>query len=117
MNPNLQKYQFLGDPSRRWVHLEVPTESVAPLATHTKPIPHIERRLKGPERLAQIRESVERHGIQDPLEIGQGLAPGELQITDGNHRLMAARELGIPTVPVKVRAHHVDRFRAMTVGT
>lgn len=51
----------------------------------------------GDERFDKLFLSVERHGIKEPLTINRRWV-----VIDGNHRLSAARILGIEEVKVQV---------------
>lgn len=54
------------------------------------------------ERWNEFLDDVRRNGIKTPLWIQQD--PGEeAQIMEGNHRVQAAAQLGLPTVPVTIK--------------
>lgn len=62
-------------------------------------------------RYAEIRDSIRDNGIQQPLIVRQapGLSnPARVQCLCGHHRLAAARELGLATVPVDHRGELAD---------
>ena len=50
------------------------------------------------KQVGMIAESIERYGFNDPIAVWENEA-GELEIVDGNGRLLAARRLGIEEVP------------------
>lgn len=52
----------------------------------------------------ELRQSLAREGIQDPLQITIDVADREAYLGEGNHRLgLAIKELNIKTVPVNFR--------------
>jgi len=54
------------------------------------------------EALAELAESIRRHGILQPLTVR--LVSNGYELIAGERRLLAARKAGLPTVPVVVRA-------------
>ncbi len=56
-----------------------------------------------PAALAELAESIREHGILQPLVVSSGDQPGTYILIAGERRLMAARQLGLETVPVIVR--------------
>jgi len=53
------------------------------------------------EQLAELMESIRQHGIIQPLIVRQ--VGGKLELIAGERRFRAARELGLPEVPVIIR--------------
>lgn len=53
--------------------------------------------MKGNERFDDMVESIKKYGIQEPITINLNWV-----IIDGNHRLSAAKLLGLEIIPVKV---------------
>lgn len=76
---------------------EVPTEDLAPYARNAK--------IHTGEQIDQICSSIEEFGFNDPVGVWDG--PEGLQIVEGHGRIMAAKKLGLETVPV-VRLNHLD---------
>nr|WP_199306910.1 ParB/RepB/Spo0J family partition protein [Pseudanabaena sp. FACHB-2040] len=60
------------------------------------------RRYFGPEKLAQLVQSVKEHGILEPLLV-RPAADNEYELVAGERRLRAAREAGLEEVPIIVR--------------
>ncbi len=60
------------------------------------------RRYFEPEKMKQLKASVEEHGILEPL-IVRPLKNGEYELVAGERRFRAANELGLTEVPVVVR--------------
>lgn len=52
--------------------------------------------------LAALRADIQKNGVREPITITVSTADGRAYITDGNNRLAAARELGLPDLPYKV---------------
>jgi len=48
------------------------------------------------ERLAELRISVARDGIREPI----ALCPTDKRVVDGHHRILVAEDLGLVDVPV-----------------
>ena len=53
------------------------------------------------EKIAELTQSIEAQGICVPLDVVS--VGGQLQLTDGWHRLMAAMDLKMPTVPCIIK--------------
>ncbi|BBB01039.1 hypothetical protein RVR_8271 [Actinacidiphila reveromycinica] len=55
-----------------------------------------------PRRLARVRRSIERLGIEDPIQLcyGHPDCGTERHVVDGHHRIVIARDLGIKRLPV-----------------
>lgn len=79
----------------------IPTSSLLPLAIH--------RHASSPEDDARMREAIARDGITDPITVTYNPYRGVGSITDGNHRVTLAAELGIDVVPTVI---NVDPTRA-----
>jgi ParB family transcriptional regulator, chromosome partitioning protein len=60
------------------------------------------RRYFEPEKMKQLKASIEEHGILEPL-IVRPLKNGEYELVAGERRFRAANELGLTEVPVVVR--------------
>lgn len=54
------------------------------------------------ERFTTLRDSIAAEGIREPLLLEVSVLDGRAELTEGNHRLKVAEELGLPTVPVRV---------------
>ena len=74
----------------------VPVEWFDDLVETTRP----ELTRQGRERVDEIKEQIARDGIEEPIRASVNPATGRWAVTDGNHRLVAARELGFTDVPV-----------------
>lgn len=59
---------------------------------------HFSLKQMEPEMYKNLKESIEKHGILDPLHV-HPLEDGTFKILDGRHRLRVAKELGLSTVP------------------
>lgn len=55
-----------------------------------------------PATMARLKESVERDGFVAPILV-RPINGGRYEVVSGNHRFMAARELGYETVPAVVK--------------
>lgn len=53
----------------------------------------------GKKAVARLAEDIEENGIKEPLKYVEH--QGEKHVVDGNHRLQAARKLGIKQVPAE----------------
>ncbi len=60
------------------------------------------------EILAELEESIKKHGILQPLQIA--FVDGKYVLIDGLHRLMIARKLGMKTVPAIVKPMSEDQL-------
>ena len=65
--------------------------------------PHQPRKEFSPLELEDLLASIKEHGILQPLVVTEK-APGSYELIAGERRLRAARMLGLPAVPVIVRA-------------
>lgn len=85
---------------------ELPTADLVPYARNAK--------LHPDEQVGQIAKSIEEFGFNDPVEVWDN-AEGELEIVEGHGRVLAAKRLGLETVPV-VRLNHLsdEQRRAYT---
>lgn len=67
-----------------------------------------DRRLGGPHQMygpgyfRRLRDSIQEEGIRERLIIDYDPVREEALLTEGHHRLLVARELGIKEVPVSV---------------
>lgn len=82
--------------------VDVPTDELVPYANNAKLHPH--------EQVDQIAESIRQFGFNDPIAVWQN-ADGELEIVEGHGRLMAAKLLGLQTVPTIRLDHLTDEQR------
>jgi GNAT superfamily N-acetyltransferase len=57
-------------------------------------------------------EDIRQRGIRNPIRVGKDSTTGELVGLDGNHRLQAARQLGMDEVPVVVEERAVTELAA-----
>jgi ParB-like chromosome segregation protein Spo0J len=62
----------------------------------------------------QTKAHVAEHGIQSPLLLGD--KQGAVSLYDGHHRLLAAEELGLPTVPVALHESLGERVGQFHFG-
>lgn len=69
---------------------EMPTGALVPYAGNAKLHPE--------KQVRMIAESIERYGFNDPIAVWEN-ADGELEIVEGHGRLLAAKLLGIASVP------------------
>lgn len=76
---------------------EVPTEELVPYARNAK--------IHTEEQVEQIASSISEFGFNDPVGVWD--SPEGLEIVEGHGRIMAAKKLGLVTVPV-VRLNHLD---------
>ena len=82
--------------------VDVPTDELVPYANNAKLHPH--------EQVDQIAESIRQFGFNDPIAVWTN-ADGELEIVEGHGRLMAAKLLGLQTVPTIRLDHLTDEQR------
>lgn len=72
---------------------------------------------EGPEHLDHITASVAEHGVKAPLIMLYGQKDRRAYLGEGNHRLAAAKRLGITHLPVRVyRVSHTDGRGAPVSG-
>lgn len=71
------------------------------------------RRFFDAEKLAQLVDSVKEHGVLEPLLV-RPLKEGAYELIAGERRLRAAREVGLPNVPIVVR--ELDDQQALQVA-
>lgn len=86
----------------RLVVEEVATDSLVPYANNAKLHPH--------EQVDQIAKSIEEFGFSDPIAVWTN-QDGELEIVEGHGRLLAAKLLGLESVPVVRLDHLTDEQR------
>ena len=86
----------------RLVVEEVATDSLVPYANNAKLHPH--------EQIDQIAKSIGEFGFSDPVGVWTN-PEGELEIVEGHGRVLAARKLGLETVPVVRLDHLTDEQR------
>lgn len=67
-----------------------------------------------PNAMRRLEESLKRHGWVKPI-VARELEDGTLEILGGQHRVEAAINLGLSTVPV-INLGEVEENRAMEVG-
>jgi hypothetical protein len=87
---------------------EVPTEWLAQFREYDRSA----RPTRSPQEMAELRQSIIEEGFNDPLILEVSRSPryedegfsnrGYAQLTEGNHRLAIALELGIENLPVRV---------------
>lgn len=77
----------------------VPTAELTPYAGNAKEHPEWQ--------VSEIAESIKQFGFSDPVGAWHNPETGEAEIVEGHGRLLAARELGMGTVPV-VWLDHLD---------
>ena len=76
---------------------EVPTEELVPYARNAK--------IHTAEQVDQIANSIAEFGFNDPVGVWD--SPEGLEIVEGHGRVMAAKKLGLASVPV-VRLNHLN---------
>lgn len=81
---------------------EVPTDELVPYARNAK--------LHPDWQVAQIAESIKRFGFNDPVGVWHD-ADGRPVIVEGHGRVMAAKELGMESVPCVALDHLDDEGR------
>jgi ParB family transcriptional regulator, chromosome partitioning protein len=79
-----------------------PSENLVDIQAIQLPQRQQPRRYFEPEKMKQLRASVEEHGILEPL-IVRPLENGQYELVAGERRLRTAQELGLAEVPVVVR--------------
>lgn len=52
------------------------------------------------ETIDELKEDIKKNGFKEPIIIHYDQATGEASIVEGNHRMAAAKELGLKEVPV-----------------
>ena len=57
-----------------------------------------------------LKENIYNEGIKKPIEITVSKRDGVAVISEGNHRLRAAQELGITEVPIKIKVRNRDPY-------
>ena len=80
----------------------VGTELLVPYANNAK--------IHDAEQVGQIASSIERFGFSDPVGVWTNSA-GELEIVEGHGRVLAAKRLGMPEVPIVRLDHMTDDER------
>ena len=68
------------------------------------PNPHQPRTRFHPIKIAELADSIKKHGILEPLVVSPADAPGMYVLVAGERRLRAAEMAGLRTVPAVVRA-------------
>ena len=68
-----------------------------------KPNPRQPRQKFDPQELAGLANSLQEHGIIQPLILSQGPQPDEYTLVAGERRLLAAKQVGMPSVPALIR--------------
>lgn len=76
---------------------EVPTEELVPYVRNAK--------IHTSEQVEQIASSISEFGFNDPVGVWD--SPEGLEIVEGHGRIMAAKKLGLETVPI-VRLNHLS---------
>jgi ParB-like chromosome segregation protein Spo0J len=54
------------------------------------------------DTINKLKEDISKNGITEPLILKYGVEDGKAHLWEGNHRLAAAKELGLKEVPVRV---------------
>ena len=85
---------------------EVPTADLVPYANNAK--------IHDYEQIEQIEASIKEFGFNDPVAVWDNPA-GDMEIVEGHGRVLAAKNLGIETLPI-IRLDHLtdDQRRAYT---
>ena len=76
--------------------VEIPVQNI-------KPNPRQPRQKFDPQELAGLANSLQEHGIIQPLIVSQGAQPREYILVAGERRLLAARLVGMEVVPALIR--------------
>lgn len=66
-----------------------------------RPNPYQPRKMFAPEAIQDLRESIETHGVLQPLIVRKSIKGYEIVV--GERRFRAAKEAGLKTVPVVIR--------------
>lgn len=82
--------------------VEVPTSELLPYANNAK--------IHTREQIDQICESIEEFGFNDPVAVWHN-DDDELEIVEGHGRVMAAKKLGLQTMPIIYLDHLSDEQR------
>lgn len=93
------------------------------VSTHTLPLSQIHlppeqpRRYFDPDKLAQLAQSIQNHGILEPLLVRprSEAGGGGYELVAGERRLRAARSLGLAEVPVVIRDLSEDEARSVAL--
>ena len=59
------------------------------------------QRVKTDEQINDLKNAIIENGITSPVMIEFCPYDGTIKLCEGNHRLMIAKELGLPTIPAK----------------
>lgn len=81
---------------------EVPTDSLVAYANNAK--------LHSAEQVDQICNSISEFGFNDPIAVWDN-PQGETEIVEGHGRVLAAKKLGLQTVPIVRLDHMTDEQR------
>lgn len=77
------------------------------------PNPNQSRTVFDPEKIKELQDSIDVHGILEPLIVTQK-TDGRFELIAGERRLRAAKNLGLPKVPVIVR--HADDLERLELS-
>lgn len=81
--------------------VEAPTSFVVDLAEMQIPD-------EDSESFKELKNDIKTNGIKNPIKITFYRGDGKYAVTDGNHRLIAAKELGIKNIPIEVNESSAD---------
>lgn len=87
---------FEPEPATNLGVVDIPVQDV-------RPNPRQPRQKFDPQELNNLADSLQEHGIIQPLIVSQGDKPGEYILVAGERRLLAARQAGLALVPALVR--------------
>ncbi len=93
---------LLGDPLAGRDLLEIDIE-------HIRPNPHQPRRTFDPAGLEELRQSIQEHGVLQPVVLRRALAGGGYELVSGERRWRAARLAGLGTIPATLRGEVTDQ--------
>ena len=61
-----------------------------------------DRAATAPERVQTLAADIQKNGIQEPLMVVYDVKSGRAMLGEGNHRIAAAEQLGLDSLPVRV---------------
>lgn len=74
----------------------VPTSQVAKYHSHNR------RTEPWGSNMDELKADIQKNGVKEPIVLKYGTEDRKLHVWDGDHRILAAEELGIKELPVRV---------------
>jgi ParB family chromosome partitioning protein len=99
--PSGVKPNILSDDKRKPV--EIPNIKFIPIDGIEAPSFLPTRELISHERLAEIRQSIKKHGLKYPIKVRPGPDPGTYELKDGFLRLKSVQQLGWKEIPAEIK--------------